>query len=108
MSCYVSTATDQGGVQLNSGIPNRALYLTAIEVGGNSWEVAGNIWYRTLLDSRLSINARFQDFADLTADKNLQRPRYLSKTTVPTYLSPFKPASERIMNAVGEKFSMIP
>jgi hypothetical protein len=33
---------------------------------------------------------------------------YLSKTTVPAYLSPFKPACERIKNAVGEKFSMIP
>ena len=68
MSRYVNTTSDQGGVHTNSGIPNRAFYLTAIGIGGNSWEVAGNVWYRTLLDSRLSANAQFQDFADLTAD----------------------------------------
>ena len=68
MSRYVNTTSDQGGVHTNSGIPNRAFYLTAIGIGGNSWDVAGNVWYRTLLDSRLSANAQFQNFADLTAD----------------------------------------
>ena len=68
MSRYVNTTSDQGGVHTNSGIPNRAFYLTAIGIGDNSWDVAGNVWYRTLLDSRLSANAQFQDFADLTAD----------------------------------------
>lgn len=68
MSRYVNTTADQGGVHTNSGIPNKAFYLTAIAIGGNSWEIAGNIWYRTLLDSRLSATAQFQDFADLTAD----------------------------------------
>jgi Zn-dependent metalloprotease len=68
MSRYVNTTSDQGGVHTNSGIPNKAFYLTAIAIGNNSWEVAGNIWYRTLLDPRLSATAQFQDFADLTAD----------------------------------------
>jgi Zn-dependent metalloprotease len=68
MSRYVNTTNDQGGVHTNSGIPNKAFYLTAIGIGGISWDVAGNIWYRTLLDSRLSAVAQFQDFADLTAD----------------------------------------
>jgi Zn-dependent metalloprotease len=68
MSRYVNTSSDQGGVHINSGIPNKVFYLTAIAIGGNSWNVAGNIWYRTLLDSRLSAAAQFQDFADLTAD----------------------------------------
>jgi Zn-dependent metalloprotease len=68
MSRYVNTTSDQGGVHTNSGIPNKAFYLTAIAIGGNSWEIAGNIWYRTLLDSRLSGTAQFQGFADLTAD----------------------------------------
>ena len=68
MSRYVNTSSDQGGVHTNSGIPNKAFYLTAIAIGGNSWEMAGNIWYRTLLDSRLSVAAQFQNFADLTAD----------------------------------------
>jgi Zn-dependent metalloprotease len=67
MSRYVNTTSDQGGVHTNSGIPNKAFYLIAIAIGSNSWDVAGNIWYRTLLDSRLSPAAQFQDFANLTA-----------------------------------------
>lgn len=41
---------DQGGVHINSGIPNRAFYLAAIEIGGQAWKKAGLIWYRTLCD----------------------------------------------------------
>jgi Zn-dependent metalloprotease len=67
MSRYVDTTSDQGGVHTNSGIPNKAFYLIAIAIGGNSWDVAGNIWYRTLLDSRLSPAPQFQEFANLTA-----------------------------------------
>ena len=68
MSEYVDTATDNGGVHINSGIPNHAFYLAAIALGGHAWEKAGLIWYTTLCDSRLSANAQFQDFANLTAD----------------------------------------
>jgi Zn-dependent metalloprotease len=68
MSDFVITTKDNGGVHINSGIPNRAFYLAATALGGKSSEVAGNIWYQTLLDSRLSATAEFQDFADLTAD----------------------------------------
>ena len=68
MSGYVNTTSDNGGVHINSGIPNKAFYLAAIALGGNAWDVAGNIWYRTLLDSRLSSTAQFQDFANLTTD----------------------------------------
>ena len=41
---------DQGGVHINSGIPNHAFYLAAIEIGGYAWKKAGLIWYRTLCD----------------------------------------------------------
>jgi len=68
MSHYVNTSSDNGGVHINSGIPNKAFYLAATAIGGNAWDVAGNIWYRTLLDSRLSSTAQFQDFANLTVD----------------------------------------
>jgi hypothetical protein len=68
MSKYVVTASDNGGVHINSGIPNHAFYLAAIALGGHAWEKAGLIWYTTLCDSRLSANAQFQDFANLTAD----------------------------------------
>lgn len=69
MSRYVNTTSDNGGVHINSGIPNKAFYLAAIGIGGsNAWDVAGKIWYRTLLDSRVKTNSSFQEFADLTAD----------------------------------------
>jgi Zn-dependent metalloprotease len=68
MSKYVNTSADNGGVHINSGIPNKAFYLTSIALGGNAWVQAGNIWYQTLLDSRLSTTAQFQDFANLTVD----------------------------------------
>ncbi len=45
---YVDTVEDNGGVHINSGIPNRAFYLTASALGGRAWERAGRVWYRAL------------------------------------------------------------
>ncbi len=45
-------SADLGGVHVNSGIPNHAFYLTAMELGGFAFEAAGEIWYRTLLELR--------------------------------------------------------
>jgi Zn-dependent metalloprotease len=64
MDHYVNTTDDNGGVHINSGIPNRAFYLTAMNLGGNAWEDAGHIWYHTLL--RLQPRAQFADVADLS------------------------------------------
>jgi Zn-dependent metalloprotease len=55
---------DNGGVHINSGIPNKAFYLTAIGIGGNAWEAPGHIWYAALKASSELTN--FQEFADLT------------------------------------------
>lgn len=52
-------STDNGGVHINSGIPNHAFYLAATKIGGRSWVKAGRIWYRTLLG--LSPNSGFED-----------------------------------------------
>jgi len=65
MSNYVNTIEDNGGVHINSGIPNRAFYVTAVEIGGNAWEKAGRIWYKTLTD-KLQASSNFQNAADLT------------------------------------------
>ncbi|CAM5676724.1 hypothetical protein SFUMM280S_07534 [Streptomyces fumanus] len=46
MDDYVRTGRDNGGVHINSGIPNHAFYLAATALGGNAWERAGQIWYR--------------------------------------------------------------
>jgi Zn-dependent metalloprotease len=45
---YVTTDLDNGGVHINSGIPNRAFFELATLLGGKAWEVAGKIWYRAL------------------------------------------------------------
>ena len=65
MKDYVNTISDNGGVHINSGIPNHAFYVTAIELGGYAWEKAGQIWYVTLKD-KLTTNSKFQDCANLT------------------------------------------
>lgn len=66
MKNYVHTYEDNGGVHINSGIPNHAFYLAAVAIGGNAWEKAGRIWYETLRDSRLKVNSGFRTFARLT------------------------------------------
>ena len=43
MSGYVPGQSDNGGVHTNSGIPNRAFALAAVNIGGNSWQGAGQI-----------------------------------------------------------------
>jgi Zn-dependent metalloprotease len=55
---------DNGGVHINSGIPNRAFYLTAIGIGGFAWEAPGHIWYAALQAS--TPTTKFQEFADTT------------------------------------------
>jgi Zn-dependent metalloprotease len=67
MSDYVNTNDDNGGVHINSGIPNKAFYLAATEMGGYAGERTGFIWYATLRDPRLKPNASFRQFARLTA-----------------------------------------
>lgn len=66
MDDFVRTFEDNGGVHINSGIPNRAFCLTALAIGGNAWEKAGRIWYETLRDPRVRPNTGFIRFAKLT------------------------------------------
>jgi Zn-dependent metalloprotease len=55
---------DNGGVHYNSGIPNHAFYRVAIEIGGNSWDKTGKIWYQTL--KNLNSQSQFQEAANMT------------------------------------------
>ncbi len=64
MSQFVQTAADNGGVHINSGIPNHAFYLAAVGIGGFAWEKTGQIWFASL--QRIASNASFQDAANLT------------------------------------------
>ncbi|MBD3883864.1 M4 family metallopeptidase [Phormidium tenue FACHB-886] len=62
---YYQGVEDNGGVHINSGIPNHAFYLAAIEIGGFAWERAGRVWYLTLRD-RLRSTANFRQAANAT------------------------------------------
>ena len=68
MNDFMHTHQDNGGVHINSGIPNHAFYLAATAIGGYAWEKAGHIWYETLRDSRLRPTTGFIRFARLTVD----------------------------------------
>ncbi|MBY6059882.1 M4 family metallopeptidase [Microbacterium esteraromaticum] len=65
MRDYVNTTDDNGGVHINSGIPNRAFALAARTLGGHAWEGAGLAWYRALTGG-LSSDAGFSEFAQKT------------------------------------------
>ncbi len=66
MKDFVVTQEDDGGVHINSGIPNHAFYLAAAAIGGFAWEKAGEIWYVALTD-RLRRQSSFADAARRTA-----------------------------------------
>lgn len=66
MDDYIHTGEDNGGVHLNSGIPNRAFYLLATALGGSSWERAGQLWFDVLTGGELAVDADFASFARLT------------------------------------------
>ncbi|GAB2521611.1 thermolysin metallopeptidase-like protein [Paramicrobacterium agarici] len=68
MTDYVETDDDDGGVHINSGIPNHAFYLLATTLGGHAWEVAGRIWYDALTHGTLAHDATFAEFATATID----------------------------------------
>jgi Zn-dependent metalloprotease len=65
MRKYNKTESDNGGVHINSGIPNKAFYETAMMLGGYAWEKAGRIWYDTLC-TELNSRSQFKDCAKAT------------------------------------------
>lgn len=73
MDHYVRTSKDNGGVHINSGIPNYAFYLVADSLGGNAWERAGQIWFDVLTGGRLATDAQFADFARATVEAGRSR-----------------------------------
>jgi Zn-dependent metalloprotease len=70
MDDYVDTIEDDGGVHINSGIPNHAFYVAAWEMAGNAWEKAGKIWYAAATDKKLmKKHADFHDCREATLNK---------------------------------------
>jgi Zn-dependent metalloprotease len=73
MEDYVHTGSDNGGVHINSGIPNHAFYTLATELGGPAWERAGQIWYDTLTSGDLIPDSDFAAFAAATVSAATDR-----------------------------------
>ncbi|MFQ6170980.1 protealysin inhibitor emfourin [Oryzobacter sp. R7] len=65
MRDYVDTTDDNGGVHINSGIPNKAFHVVATTLGGPAWEVAGRVWFDTITGD-ISADCDFSTFAGLT------------------------------------------
>lgn len=57
---------DNGGVHINSGIPNKAFHLLATSLGGYTWDVAGKIWIAAVSDPIVTSMADFKQFATAT------------------------------------------
>lgn len=68
MRDYVETIDDNGGVHINSGIPNHAFYLAATALGSLAWERAGRTWYLALTGGTLTATATFAQFARTTLE----------------------------------------
>jgi Zn-dependent metalloprotease len=66
MSKLYDGQSDNGGVHVNSGIPNRAFVSAARALGGNAWDVAGRIWYDTML--RLPEQCEFSECAEVCVE----------------------------------------
>ncbi len=68
MAEYVETTDDDGGVHINSGIPNRAFHLAATAIGGDAAEGAGRIWYAALTSGAITSTTEFAGFAEAVID----------------------------------------
>ena len=67
MKDFARTVDDNGGVHINSGIPNKAFYNAAVALGGFAWEKAGRIWYITLVE-KVKPKTDFKKCAQMTVD----------------------------------------
>ncbi len=61
MKDFLKTRSDNGGVHINSGIPNKAFADFATAVGGNAYEVPGKIWFEAR--AKAGANPSFAQFA---------------------------------------------
>lgn len=62
MRDYKNTSSDNGGVHINSGIPNKAAYEVAMSIGQDK---LADIWYRAL-SSYMTSTSEFSDAANFT------------------------------------------
>ena len=87
MKKYYTGPEDNRGVHINSGIPNKAFYLTATEIGTPT---AAKIWYHAL--QNLWSTANFNDAVDVIVEsaRTLTRDGVAPQGTTQTVRSAFK------------------
>lgn len=61
---------DNGGVHINSGIPNHAFYLAARDIGGKSWSTTYQVWWKAL--EVVPSNCTFKQFAMATIESGIK------------------------------------
>ncbi len=69
MDNYKRMKDDNGGVHINSGIPNHAFYIFSDKLKDKypySWQLAGKVWH--LAQQKLKPTAQFADFVQATID----------------------------------------
>ena len=66
MDDFVVTTEDDGGVHINSGIPNRAFAVAATTLGGPAWDRVGQVWFDTMTLGGLAPTVNFSGFAAAT------------------------------------------
>lgn len=76
----------------SSGIPNFAFYKAATAIGGNSWTIAGKIWYQSVTGFGPSPNMTMKQFANRT--RTLASKLFASQPSV-------KAAVDKAWKAVG-------
>jgi Zn-dependent metalloprotease len=74
-------SSDNGGVHINSGIPNKAFADFAVAVGGNSWEGPLLVWHESNMGSnRIGSTADFATFAAKTVENCTKMfPQHVAK-----------------------------
>jgi len=73
MDAYDNTTEDNDGVHINSGIPNKAFYVTCNSLGGNSWDKAAHIWHSTMSNFNVAENKHFDDIEPLSPTTNFEQ-----------------------------------
>lgn len=71
MDDFVDTFLDNGGVHINSGIPNKAFTVFADALGDNPWETPLKVWIEAMAKS--SKKTTFAEFATFTYDAAADR-----------------------------------
>ncbi|CAH0141270.1 M4 family metallopeptidase [Rhodococcus fascians] len=66
MDDFVVTTEDDGGVHINSGIPNRAFAVAATTLGGPAWDRVGQVWFDTMTVGGLAPTVDFAGFSAAT------------------------------------------